>query len=54
MSTLKGLPWHGPSCPECGVELDVEPVGIDRGIRVGYTCEVHGFVSMLDPFDAVD
>ena len=45
------LPWHGPTCPHCGGELDVEPISTDTGIRVAYNCTVHGLVSLADPFD---
>jgi hypothetical protein len=45
------FPWHGPTCPQCGRELDVEPVATGAGVRVGYACERHGLVSIADPFD---
>ena len=45
------LPWHGPACPQCGRELDVEPITTGTGIRAGYTCHIHGLVSIVDPFD---
>jgi len=44
-------PWHGPGCPQCGAELDVEPIADGLIVRVGYGCAVHGLVSVADPFE---
>lgn len=51
MSSDDAVPWHGPNCPQCGTELDVEPIAIDQTIRVGYICSTHGLVSIADPLD---
>ena len=48
----RAVPWQGPTCPQCGTELDVEPIVTSDDLRVGYSCEVHGLVSIADPFDA--
>ena len=45
------LPWYGPTCPQCGAELNVEPILTSTEMRIGYSCIVHGLVSIADPFD---
>ena len=46
------LLWHGPACPQCGTELNVEPIAADHTIRIAYTCNTHGVISTADPFGA--
>lgn len=48
--TIDGISWDGPPCPECGGELDVEPIVGGGEVRVAYTCPVHGVVGVADPF----
>lgn len=44
------IAWNGPSCPDCGGELDVEPIAAGGVLRVAYTCPTHGLVQLADPF----
>jgi len=46
------FPWSGPACTSCGAELNVVPVvAAGHGIRIAYSCPVHGLVSIVDPFE---
>lgn len=44
------IPWAGPRCPECGLELEPELVASDRHLVVAFICPDHGPVAVADPF----
>jgi hypothetical protein len=48
------FPWSAPTCHDCGLELDIEPIASGHGLRVSYSCPRHGLVSLADPFDHDD
>ncbi|WP_106848508.1 hypothetical protein [Blastococcus sp. Marseille-P5729] len=35
----------------CGRDCDPDPVPTDAGMRIAFTCPVHGVHSVVDPFD---
>ena len=46
--------WSGARCPECGRELDVEPIAAEAvegsaHLTIVHICAVHGPVSLTDP-----
>jgi hypothetical protein len=46
--------WSGARCPDCGRELDVEPIAAEAvegsaHLAIVYICPVHGPVSLTDP-----
>ncbi len=46
--------WSGARCPDCGRELDVEPIAAEAvegsaHLAIVYICAVHGPVSLTDP-----
>lgn len=45
-----GITWEGPPCPECGHELDPEPISTRQQMKIAYTCPTHGIVSVGDIF----
>lgn len=51
--TIDGIPWQGAPCPDCGRELDTEPVASSQSLRVAYTCSVHGLIYIEDRFPDV-
>lgn len=44
--TPDSLPWHGPDCPQCGRELDVETLASSTGLTVVYMCRKHGVMAL--------
>lgn len=38
------------TCAECGRDCVPEPVPTPQGMRVAFSCTVHGVHTMIDPF----
>lgn len=41
------------TCPQCGRDCEPEPfeAGDVEGIRIGFSCPVHGVHTVIDPFE---
>lgn len=60
MSNIESGPPAGPAggengyrtCAECGRDCEPEVTALDGlGVRITFTCPVHGVHSIIDPFE---
>ena len=39
------------TCPACGADCKPEAFSTDQGIRLAFTCSVHGVHTVIDPLE---
>lgn len=39
------------TCAECGRDCEPEPFPTEQGIRISFSCAIHGVHTVIDPFE---